>query len=105
MLQIPDMSNFNDLHGFLYGLRLSVQREVAKMEPATLEKAKDVVDRVGDWEVVPQKPSASKEGDPLGGSQLGKNHTRGPIMIKSASNVGAPIWHESALSEEVGPRQ
>ena len=105
MLQIPDMSNFNDLHGFLYGLRLSVQREVAKMEPATLEKAKDVVDRVGDWEVVPHKLSASMERDPLGGSQLGKNHTRGPIMIKSASNVGAPIWHESALSEEVGPRQ
>ena len=33
MLQITNMRDFDRLHGFLYELRPSVQREVTRMEP------------------------------------------------------------------------
>ena len=50
MLQIINMGDFDRLHSFLYRLRPSVRREMAKMESETLEEVLEIVEQVGDWE-------------------------------------------------------
>ena len=49
------MSDFDRLHGFLYGERLLMQRERAKMEPETLEEAVEIAEWVVDWEAAQHK--------------------------------------------------